>query len=74
KDIVKRVMDKAPMYPADITYPPSMIATGIQMAVSVLEDGNREEIMKFMPQHLLIDVELILPENAKRHYFPDSVF
>jgi len=74
KDIVKRVMDKDPMYPADITYPPSMIATGIQMAVSVLEDGNREEIMKFMPQHLLIDVELILPENAKRHYFPDSVF
>jgi len=74
KDIVKRVMDKDPMYPADITYPPSMIATGIQMAVSVLEDGNRDEIMKFMPQHLLIDVELILPENAKRHYFPDSVF
>lgn len=74
KDIVKRVMDEDPMYPADITYPPSMIATGIQMAVSVLEDGNRDEVMKFMPRHLLIDVELILPENAARHYFPDSVF
>jgi ribose transport system substrate-binding protein len=74
KDIVKRVMDKDPMYPADITYPPSMIATGIQMAVSVLEDGNRDEVMKFMPSHLMIDVELILPENAKRFYFPDSVF
>ncbi|MFM1890654.1 MAG: hypothetical protein RLZZ565_1411, partial [Planctomycetota bacterium] len=59
---------------ADITYPPSMIATGIQMAVSVLEDGNRDEVMKFMPSHLMIDVELILPENAKRFYFPDSVF
>ncbi len=74
KDIVKRVMDKDRMYPADITYPPSMIATGIQMAVSVLEDGNRDEVMKFMPSHLMIDVELILPENAKRFYFPDSVF
>lgn len=74
KDIVKRVMDKDPMYPADITYPPSMIATGIQMAVSVLEDGNRDSVMKFMPSHLMIDVELILPENAKRFYFPDSVF
>ena len=23
KDIIKRVMDKDPMYPADITYPPT---------------------------------------------------
>ncbi len=74
KDIVKRVMDKDPMYPADITYPPSMIATGIQMATSVLKDGNREKVMQYMPQHLMIDVELILPENAENYYFPDSVF
>lgn len=74
KDIVKRVMDEDPMFPADITYPPSMIATGIQMATSVLEGGNREEVMKYMPQHLMIDVELILPENAGKYYFPDSVF
>src|SRR5207344_1193482 len=29
KDVVKKVMDKDAMIPADITYPPSMIATGI---------------------------------------------
>lgn len=74
KEIVKKVMDRDPMYPADITYPPSMIATGIQMAVGILRDGQRAKIMPFMPQHLLIDVELITPENAKRYYFPDSVF
>jgi ribose transport system substrate-binding protein len=62
------------MFPADITYPPSMIATGIQLAVGVLQDGKREEIMKFMPQHMMIDVELILPANAKKYYFPESVF
>lgn len=74
KDIVKRVMDRDPLFPADITYPPSMIATGIQLAVGILRDGQREKVMSFMPRHLLIDVELITPENAKRHYFPDSVY
>ena len=74
KDIVKRVMDKDPMFPADITYPPSMIATGIQLATSVLADGDRKKVMQFMPQHLMIDVELILPDNAEKYYFPDSVF
>ena len=43
KDIIKRVMDKDPMYPADITYPPSMIATGMEMASSVLKGGKKKE-------------------------------
>lgn len=74
KDVVKMVMDKDPMVPADITYPPSMIAAGIHTAVSVLRDGHRKEIMEFMPHHLMMDVELITPENAKQYYFPDSVY
>ncbi|HWP31001.1 MAG TPA: ABC transporter substrate-binding protein [Fimbriimonadales bacterium] len=74
KDIVKRVMESDPLYPADITYPPSMIAVGVHEAVSILRDGNREKILQFMPKHILIDVELITPENAKDYYFPDSVF
>ena len=74
KDIVKRVRDKDPMYPANITYPPSMIATGIQLAVGILRDGNRAKVMPFMPKHLMIDVELITPENAASYYFPESVF
>lgn len=74
KDVVKMVMDKDPMVPADITYPPSMIAAGIHTCVSVLRDGNRAKIMEFMPHHLMMDVELITPENAKQYYFPDSVY
>ena len=74
KEVVKMVMDKDPLVPADITYPPSMIATGIHMAASALRDGNRDKIMQFMPKHLMIDVELITPENAKDYYFPESVY
>ena len=74
KDVIKMVMDNHPNFPADITYPPSMIAAGIQMSVSTLRDGNRKAISQFMPKHMMIDVELITPENAKDYYFPDSVY
>lgn len=74
KEVVKMVMDKDPMIPANITYSPSMIAAGIHMAATVLRDGNRERIMEFMPRHLMIDVELITPDNAGSYYFPESVY
>jgi ribose transport system substrate-binding protein len=74
KDIVKKVMDKDPRYPADITYPPSMIAVGIHTCVSNLRDGKREQVSQFMPRHLVLDVDLVTPENAAHYYFPDSVY
>lgn len=74
KDVVKMVLDKDPLVPADITYPPSMIAAGIHTAASNLRDGKVKEVGKFMPKHLMIDVELVTPENAKDFYFPDSVY
>ncbi len=74
KEIVKRVMEKDPFIPADITYPPSMIAVGIHMAVSNLRDGQAEKVGQFMPQHIKLDVDLITPENAEKYYYPDSTY
>lgn len=73
KDIVKRVMDGDKLYPVDITYPPSMIAVGIHNAASILSTGQAD-VMKFMPSHIKLDVELITPENAEKFYFPDSKY
>ncbi len=73
KDIVKRVMDGDAMYPANITYPPSMIALGMQQAIGILTAG-RDKAMQFVPKSIIIDVELITPENAKSYYFPDSIY
>lgn len=73
KDIVKRVMDNDPLFPADITYPPSMIAVGILNAATILKSG-REAALKYMPKHIKIDVELIEPSNAANYYFPDSIY
>jgi ribose transport system substrate-binding protein len=74
KDVVQMVMDKSPQIPADITYPPSMIAAGIHMAASNLRDGRRADVAQFTPKHMMLDVELITPENAKQYFFPDSVY
>jgi ribose transport system substrate-binding protein len=63
-----------PLIPADITCPPSLITAGIHIAASNLRDADRGRVGKFMPRHLMIDVELITPENAKRSYFPESVY
>ena len=62
------------MYPADITYPPSMIATGIHLAVASLRDGNSKRVAEFLPKHIVMDCEMITPENAKDYYFPESVY
>lgn len=60
KEVVKRVMDRDPMFPADITYPPAMIAAGIHMTVAQLvHDGNEQAVAELMPQHLGIDKELL---------------
>jgi ribose transport system substrate-binding protein len=74
KDVVKMVMEKDAIIPADITYPPSMIAAGVQLAAATLRDGHRKVEAAFMPRHLMIDVELITPENAQSYYFPQSVY
>ena len=73
KDIVKRVMDGDSLYPADITYPPSMIAVGMQTAAGILRAG-RKDALEYMPKHMMLDVQMIFPDNAKEFYFPDSVF
>lgn len=73
KDIVKRVMDGDAMYPADVTYPPSMIAVGMAQAYAVLM-GGKDKAMQFVPRNQIMEIELVTPENAKRFYFPDSVY
>lgn len=74
KEIIKKVMDGDPMYPANITYSPSMIATGIHLAVASMRDGKSKQVSEFMPRHLILDCELVTPENAKNYYFPDAIY
>ncbi|SHI98670.1 ABC transporter substrate-binding protein [Wenxinia saemankumensis] len=68
KEMVQRVMDGDTMIPADVTYPPSMIATAIEMTAVGLTSSAP------VSGTFTIGSVLITPENAEQYYFPDSPF
>ena len=75
KDMVKMVMDGDPLVQADVTYPPSMVATAISLAVQGLREVPLSGFyQKKIPSRVILAAELIVPENAADYYFPDSVF
>jgi ABC-type sugar transport system substrate-binding protein len=51
-----------------------MIAVGMHLAAASLQGGKAKERAQFMPKHILLDVELVTPENAKNYYFENSVY
>lgn len=75
KEMVKMVMDNDPLVRADVTYPPSMIATSISLAVKGVKNTPLDGFYQMkIPSKVILASELITPENAKDYYYPDSVF
>lgn len=68
KEMVKRVMDGDEMIPADVTYPPSMIATAIELTAVGLTSNAP------VSGTFTIGSVLVTPENAEQFYYPDSPF
>jgi ribose transport system substrate-binding protein len=69
KEIVKRIMDGDPMYPALVTYPPSMTAQAVDKCVELLKNGKKVD-----QREILIKLDVVTKDNAKDFYFPDSVY
>ncbi len=68
KDIIKRIMDKDPQLPVNVTYPPALISSAIEMtALHFVSNAP-------MTGRYIISSQLITPENAAKFYFPDSPF
>jgi ribose transport system substrate-binding protein len=65
KQIVKKVLDKDPQYPADITYPPAMISAGIVLGIAGATDGNEKALYEKIPAHLKLNKDQLLSEPAK---------
>ncbi|SNY55747.1 monosaccharide ABC transporter substrate-binding protein, CUT2 family [Pseudooceanicola antarcticus] len=68
KEMIKRVMDGDEMIPADVTYPPSMIATAIELTAVGLTSNAP------VSGTFTIGSVLITSENAEQFYYPDSPF
>ncbi len=68
KEMIKRVQDGDKIVPADVTYPPAMIATAIEMtALKFVSNAPVEG-------RFTIDSVLVTKDNAAQYYFPDSPF
>ena len=68
KDIIKRIMDKDPQLPVNVTYPPALISSAIEMtALNFVSNAP-------MTGRYIISSQLITPENAEQYYFPESPF
>lgn len=68
KEMVAKVRDGDAMIPVDVTYPPAMIATAIEM--TALRFTSPAPIAG----RFVIGAQLITQENAADFYFPDSPF
>ena len=68
KEMVQRVMEGDEMIPADVTYPPSMIATAIEMTAVGLTSNAP------VSGTFTIGSVLVTQDNAEQFYFPDSPF
>lgn len=75
KDIVKMIMEGNELVRADVTYPPSMIATGISLGVMAAKGETLNGFYQNkLPADIILRSELITRENAEDYYHPDSVF
>ena len=71
KDIVKLILDKDPVVKATVTYPPNMVAVGMDLALKGLR-ANKQTDPK--DREVIVPSEVVMPENAAKFYFPDSVY
>lgn len=68
KEMIKRTMDGDAMIPANVTYPPSMISTAIEItAVGLVSQAP-------VSGDFIIGSVLVTPENAENYYYSDSPF
>lgn len=68
KEIVKRIMDGDKQLPVNVTYPPALISSAIEMT-ALGQVSNAPMTGRF-----IIGSQLITPENAQQFYYPDSPF
>lgn len=68
KDIVKRIMENDPQLPVNVTYPPALISSAIELT-ALNYVSNAPVYGRF-----IISSTLITPENAEKYYFADSPF
>ncbi|MHC1550670.1 ABC transporter substrate-binding protein [Phyllobacterium sp. K27] len=68
KEMIKRVADGDEMTPINVLYPPSMVATAMELTVAHFYDQVP------VRGSYILDATLVTKDNAAEFYFPDSPF
>jgi ribose transport system substrate-binding protein len=68
KETIKSIMDGDELIPVDVLYPPSMIATAMDVTVAAFKSNGP------VAGRYILGATLITPENADAFYFPASPF
>ena len=69
KKTVKMILDGNSVLKATVTYSPRMLERGVEEALAGLRNGK-----KAVGKEVIIPSQIVTRENAKEHYFPDSVY
>jgi ribose transport system substrate-binding protein len=68
KEFIKKVMDGDPLVPADVLYPPNMVATAVNVAALHYVSGSA------VLGTYIVAAPLVTKDNASQYYFPNSPF
>jgi ribose transport system substrate-binding protein len=73
KDIIKMIMQDDPVVRATVTYNPSMVASGVVLAVAGVK-GETVGNLYHTPSRVIIGADLVVKGNADKFYFPKAAF
>ena len=74
KDIYKMIKDNNPVVRASVTYPPSMVASGIALAVAGLKNEKVGKMYHTSPSRVILAAELVDKHNVDAFYTPESAY
>jgi len=73
KDIIKMIMEDNPVVRATVTYNPSMVASGVVLAVAGVK-GEKVGNLYHTPSRVIIGADLVVKGNADQFYYPTAAF
>ncbi len=73
KDIIKMIMEDNPVVRATVTYNPSMVASGVALAVAGVK-GETVGNLYHTPSRVIIGADLVVKGNADSYYYPTAAF
>ncbi|MGF1695999.1 substrate-binding domain-containing protein [Vibrio kyushuensis] len=74
KEVIKLVKNGDPIVRGTVTYPPSMIASGMALAVHGLRGESLGNMYHGIPSRVVLAAELITEQNAETYYQPKAAY